>query len=66
MIGVRILLVPFMSPNREWFYNLDELECGSVFMGNDQTCEILGMGKIKLKLHDGTVLFLMKFDMCQT
>ncbi|GMY35240.1 transposable element gene [Fagus crenata] len=27
-------------------------------MGNDQTCEILGIGKIKLKLHDGTVCFL--------
>ncbi|GMY16411.1 beta-adaptin-like protein A [Fagus crenata] len=27
-------------------------------MGNDQTCEILGIGKIKLKLHDGTVRFL--------
>ena len=47
-----------MSPNRELFYNLDKLECGSVFMGNDQTCEILGMGKIKLKLHDGIVRFL--------
>ena len=58
MSGLWILLVPFMSPNRELFYNLDELECGLVFMGNDQTCEILGMGKIKLKLHDGIVCFL--------
>ena len=58
MSGLWILLVPLMSPNRELFYNLDKLECGSVFMGNDQTCEILGMGKIKLKLHDGIVRFL--------
>jgi len=58
MSGLWILLVPFMSPNRELFYNLDELECGSVFMGNDQACEILGMDKIKLKSHDGIVCFL--------
>ena len=24
-------------------------------MGNDEACEIFGMGKIKLKLHDGTI-----------
>ena len=27
-------------------------------MGNDQTCEILGKGKIKLKLHDEIICFL--------
>ena len=45
---------------KEWFYNLEELELGSVIMGNDQTCEILGKGKIKMKLHDGIVHFLNK------
>ena len=45
---------------KEWFYNLEELELGSVIMGNDQTCEILGKGKIKMKLHDGTIHFLNK------
>ena len=47
-----------MCLKKEWFYNLEESELGSVIMGNDQTCEILGKGKIKLKLHDGTILFL--------
>ena len=37
---------------------VEESKLGSVIMGNDQTCEILGKGKIKLKLHDGTVRFL--------
>lgn len=49
-----------MCPNKEWFYNLEDLEEGLVYMGNDQTCEILGIGKIKLKLHDGTVRSLTK------
>ena len=35
-------------------FNLDEL-VGSILMGNDEACEIFGMGKIKLKLHDGTI-----------
>ena len=47
-----------MCLKKEWFYNLEESKLGSVIMGNDQTCEILGKGKIKLKLHDGTFLFL--------
>ena len=44
-----------MIPKKEWFYNLVESICGSIFMGNDEACEIFGMGKIKLKLYDGTV-----------
>ena len=47
-----------MCPKKEWFYNLEESELGSMIMGNDQTYEILGKGKIKLKLHDGIVHFL--------
>ena len=47
-----------MCLKKEWFYNLEELELGLVIMGNDQTRDILGKGKINLKLHDGTVHFL--------
>ena len=47
-----------MCPKKEWFCNLEESELGLVIMDNDQTCEILGKGKIKLKLHDGTIHFL--------
>ena len=49
-----------MCPKKECFYNLDELVRGSVLMGNDEACKILGMGKIKLKLHDGTIRNLTK------
>ena len=37
---------------------VEESKLGSVIMGNDQTCEILEKGKIKLKLHDRTIRFL--------
>ena len=49
-----------MCPKKEWFYNLDESVRDSVFMGNDEACKIFGMGKIKLKLHDGTVRNLIE------
>ena len=51
-----------ICPNRELFYYIEELEGGLVYMGNDQTCEILGIGKIKLKLHDETIRFLTEFQ----
>ena len=51
-----------ICPNRELFYYLEELEGGLVYMGNDQTCEILGIGKIKLKVHDETIRFLTEFQ----
>ena len=47
-----------MCPKKEWFYNLVESKVGSVRMGNNQTCEISGIGQIKLKLHDGMVRVL--------
>jgi hypothetical protein len=31
-----------------------------VYMGDESTCKIAGIGKIKLKLHDGTVRCLTK------
>ena len=47
-----------MCPNNEWFYNLEKLEGGLDLHGNDQTCDFWGIGKIKLKLYDGTIFFL--------
>ena len=30
------------------------MDCGSLYMDKEQTCEILGICKIQLKFHDGT------------
>ena len=47
-----------MSPNRSWFINFDEHESGTVYMGNNNTCTVQGIGDIKLKLHDGKIRLL--------
>ena len=47
-----------MCPNREWFLSLTKLDGGIVLMGNDNPCKIEGIGRIRLKLHDGTVKVL--------
>ena len=49
-----------MCLKKEWFYNLDESVRGSVLMGNDEACEIVGMRKFNLKLHDGIVCNLIE------
>ena len=41
-----------MSSNKDWFYDFKERK-GVVYMGDESTCKIGGIGKIKLKLHDG-------------
>ena len=47
-----------MSPNRSWFTNFNEHESGTVYMGNNNTCTVQGIGDIKLKLHDGKIRLL--------
>ncbi|KAM2004372.1 hypothetical protein ACFX15_027830 [Malus domestica] len=44
-----------MCPIREWFSNFKELDGGVVLMGNNNACKTQGIGKICLKMHDGTV-----------
>ncbi|KAE8692180.1 putative ROP-interactive CRIB motif-containing protein 6 [Hibiscus syriacus] len=41
-----------MSPNREWFFDLVELNAGVVYMGNDNACKTVGIGSIRLKNQD--------------
>ena len=47
-----------MSPYRDWFVNFRNSDQGTVYMGNDNTCRIQGVGDITLKLHDGKVRIL--------
>ena len=47
-----------MSPNKTWFKNFSAKESGTVYMGNNHTCKVLGIGDIALKLHDGKVRLL--------
>ncbi|CAL9002404.1 unnamed protein product [Prunus brigantina] len=44
-----------MCPIREWFSSFEELDGGVVLMGNNNACKTQGIGKICLKMHDGTI-----------
>ena len=44
-----------MTPHRNWFETYRLVNCGSVRIGNDATCTIIGMGTIKIKMSDGVV-----------
>jgi transposase InsO family protein len=44
-----------VTPHRNWFDTYRSINCGSVRMGNDATCTIIGMRTIKIKMSDGVV-----------
>nr|GEU39227.1 putative polyprotein [Tanacetum cinerariifolium] len=54
-LGSWIPLVLFMSPNRDWFVTYEEFDGGHVFMGNDSPCKVVGIGTIRIKMHEGVV-----------
>lgn len=44
-----------VCPNRSLFTDLVEVQQGTVMLGNNQICKIVGMGTIKLQLADGSI-----------
>ncbi|KAK5802831.1 hypothetical protein PVK06_030456 [Gossypium arboreum] len=44
-----------MCPNREWFSTYSSVEGGVVRMGNDLSSKVIGIGTLKIKMHDGTI-----------
>jgi hypothetical protein len=44
-----------MCLHRNWFSTYQSIYDGVVFMGNDFSCKIVGVGSIQIKMHDGTV-----------
>lgn len=44
-----------MTPHRDWFESYDKVSTGSVRMGNDMPCNVVGIGSIVIRMHDGTV-----------
>jgi hypothetical protein len=38
-----------------WFSTYQSIDDGIVFMGNDFSCKIVGVGSVQIKMHDGTV-----------
>ncbi|KAG8472618.1 hypothetical protein CXB51_034307 [Gossypium anomalum] len=44
-----------MCPNREWFSTYNSVEGGVVRMGNDSSSKVIGIGIVKIKMHDGMI-----------
>ncbi|MDV3143386.1 MAG: hypothetical protein Q8761_03110, partial [Sweet potato little leaf phytoplasma] len=47
-----------MTPTKGWFSTYREWDSGIVYMGNNNTCRVIGIGSVSLKLKDGTVKLL--------
>ena len=42
-----------MTPNKSWFETYEQIDGGSVLLGNNKACKVIGLGTVRLKLHDG-------------
>ena len=47
-----------MCPNIEWFQNFNDRETDIVYMGNNHSCSVQGIGDISLNLHDNKIRML--------
>jgi len=55
-----------ICPNKEWFSSLDLINGGVVLMVNYVACKTKGVGKIRLKLHDGSARVLEEVNSVRT
>ena len=42
-----------MTPNKDWFETLSEAPGGQVILENNKSCEVMGIGSVRIKMHDG-------------
>ena len=48
-----------MTPHREWFCEYEKYNGGYVYLGDDSPANIIGRGRVKLKLKDGRTRTLL-------
>jgi len=49
-----------MCPHRHWFVTYERKFGGKVLMGNDATCNFIGIGFVQIRMHDGVVRTLIE------
>ena len=49
-----------VCPNRDWFFIFEKLDGCFVFMGDDRSCNMEGIGTVQIKMFDGMVQELKK------
>ncbi|GMI70741.1 hypothetical protein HRI_000743400 [Hibiscus trionum] len=42
-----------ITPNREWFSTYMSVNFGSVYLGDDRCCNIVGIGEVRINMYDG-------------
>jgi hypothetical protein len=47
-----------MCLHRHWFITYESIDDGIVYMGNEISCKVVGIGSIRIKMFDGTVKIL--------
>jgi hypothetical protein len=48
-----------MCLHRHWFVTYQSIDDGIVYMGNDISCKVVGIGSIRIKMFDGTFKILI-------
>uniref|UniRef100_A0A803PS03 Retrovirus-related Pol polyprotein from transposon TNT 1-94 n=1 Tax=Cannabis sativa TaxID=3483 RepID=A0A803PS03_CANSA len=44
-----------MTPNKDLFTHFEESSVGTVLLGNNKACKIIGTGTVNMKMHDGII-----------
>ena len=44
-----------MCPRKNWFSTYESIDGGVVLMGNNHPCKTIGIGTIRIKMHDGVI-----------
>ena len=44
-----------VCPRRKWFSSFEKLDSGVVYMADNRACQILGIGRIHIKMFDGII-----------
>ncbi|KAJ9541754.1 hypothetical protein OSB04_028260 [Centaurea solstitialis] len=47
-----------ITPHKELFNSYEKVATGSVSMANDMSCDVVGIGSVSIKMHDGVVTTL--------
>ncbi|PON85524.1 hypothetical protein TorRG33x02_186730 [Trema orientale] len=42
-----------MTPNKHWFEEFKQIDNGQVLLGNNKGCKVVGIGTVRIKMHDG-------------
>ena len=44
-----------MTPHREWFCEYEKYNVGDLYLRDDSPTNIIGRGRVKIKLNDGRI-----------